>query len=115
MEQIFADGIGRISIIGGIVRLDLVTYSPTETDASGQPRPVITQRVVMGVEGFLRSSEKVIEAVQQLTKAAPARAAAPHPAQPAQPARPAAQPVPPPPPPQPPREPDFTMPKRLFP
>ena len=112
-EQIFCDGIGRIAIIGGVVRLDLFTYSPSETDANGQPRPILSHRIVMGTEGFLRSSEKVVEAVQAISR---------NRAQPQQPARPpgqhqgpqwppqatqsapppqAAQPAPPPPTPQP--------------
>ena len=68
-HQIFSDGIGRISVIGGVVRLDLMTYSATETDAQGQPRAVLSQRVVMGAEGFLRASEKILEAAQQMTRA----------------------------------------------
>ena len=66
-QQIFTDGIGRITVIGGVVRLDLVTYSPNETDAQGRPRQVFTQRVVMGTEAFLRSAEKVRDIVQQLS------------------------------------------------
>ncbi len=66
-QQIFTDGIGRITVIGGVVRLDLVTYSPNETDAQGKPRQVFTQRVVMGTEAFLRSADKVREIVQQLS------------------------------------------------
>jgi hypothetical protein len=84
-QQIFTDGIGRITVIGGVVRLDLVTYSPNETDAQGKPRQVFTQRVVMGAEAFLRSAEKVRDIVQQLS-----HASAPVQPQPAQPA-----PVPP--------------------
>lgn len=67
-QQHFTDGIGRITVIGGIVRLDLVTYSATETDASGNARPVLTQRVLMGVDAFLRSSEKILQTVQAITK-----------------------------------------------
>jgi len=47
----------------------LVTYSPNETDAQGRPRQVFTQRIVMGTDAFLRSSEKILEIVQHLTKA----------------------------------------------
>ena len=65
-EQIFCDGIGRIAIIGGVVRLDLFTFSPSETDANGNPRPVLSHRIVMGTDAFLRSSEKVVEAVQAI-------------------------------------------------
>ena len=74
-QQIFCDGIGRISIIGGIVRLDLMAFSPSETDANGQPRAVLTHRVVMGVDGFLRSSEKVLEIARQIAVQAPPHAA----------------------------------------
>lgn len=93
-QQHFTDGIGRITVIGGIVRLDLVTYSATETDASGNARPVLTQRVLMGVEAFLRSSEKILETVQAITKAQQKRPA-PAPQQPA-PQQPAPQHNPPP-------------------
>jgi hypothetical protein len=89
--QLFTDGIGRITVIGGIVRLDMVTYSPNETDPQGHPRQIFTQRIVMGTEAFLRSSEKVVEIVQQLTGArqpkpapapqAPVQKTAPAPAQ----------------------------------
>jgi len=84
-QQIFTDGIGRITVIGGVVRLDLVTYSPNETDAQGKPRQVFTQRVVMGTEAFLRSAEKVRDIVQQLS----------HPGAHVAPPQPAPQPRPP--------------------
>ena len=101
-EQIFCDGIGRIAVIGGVVRLDLFTYSPSETDANGNPRPVLSHRIVMGTEGFLHSPEKVIEAVQAIQRArqTPSRQSPPQPAQSraqGQPlaASPPVQPVPP--------------------
>jgi hypothetical protein len=98
-QQIFCDGIGRISVIGGVVRLDLFTYSPSETDANGQPRPVLSHRIVMGIEGFVRSSEKVVEAVQQIQRAMPAPQRQPQPApQPPQPVPQAQAPRPPAPP-----------------
>jgi hypothetical protein len=88
--QLFTDGIGRITVIGGVVRLDMVTYSPNDTDAQGRPRQVFTQRIVMGTDAFLRSSEKIVQIVQQLTAAIAAQPKAPP--QPAQSAtqRPAA-------------------------
>jgi hypothetical protein len=95
-QQHFTDGIGRITVIGGNVRLDLVTYSATETDASGNARPVLTQRVLMGVDAFLRSSQKILETVQAITKAQQKRAVpAPQPAQaaPQQPAQQSQQPA----------------------
>ncbi|HET7086183.1 MAG TPA: hypothetical protein VFI23_15510 [Rhizomicrobium sp.] len=61
-QQIFADGIGQVTVIGGAVRLDFVTYSATEKDPKGQPVPVFCQRVVMSLEGFMQSAAKFQEA-----------------------------------------------------
>ncbi len=112
-QQIFCDGIGRIAVIGNTVRLDLVSYSPTESDASGQPRMVLTHRVVMGTDAFLQSAERVLEAARRLTQHAAQQAAqpasAPRPAEQPQPQPQQAQaprpPAPPPPPPEPPKRP----------
>jgi len=68
--QLFSDGVGGITIIGGVVRIDLVTLSPTEKDASGQPKAVFQQQIVMGAEAFLRSTEKMHGAAQALAKLA---------------------------------------------
>ena len=67
-QQTFADGIGRITIIDGIVRLDLIAHSATETDASGQPRPVFTHRIVMGVDQFLRASQKITDTTHAIAQ-----------------------------------------------
>ena len=68
-HQTFADGIGRIAVIDGIVRLDLVTHSPTETGADGKPRAVFSHRIVMGMDQFLRAADKIAETRQLLLKA----------------------------------------------
>jgi hypothetical protein len=67
-DQIFSDGIGAISIIGGTVRIDFVAISPTEKDAKGQPKVAFLQRIVMGTEGFIQAAEKMHGAKQALTK-----------------------------------------------
>src|SRR5689334_21873089 len=67
-QQIFADGIGQVTIIGGVVRLDFVTYSATEKDAKGQPAAVFSQRVVMSLEGFMQSAAKLQEAALAVSK-----------------------------------------------
>jgi hypothetical protein len=69
-DQIFSDGIGQVSIIGGTVRLDFVTLSPTEKDAKGQPTAIFSQRVIMGVDGFMQSAAKIQEAAQAVLKLA---------------------------------------------
>jgi hypothetical protein len=97
-QQTFADGIGRIAIIDGIVRLDLVAHSPTEAGPDGKPRPVFSHRVVMGVDQFLRAAEKIAETVKVIrtanarTAAAPAAAPATAHEPPRDTARPASQP-----------------------
>jgi len=73
--QIFSDGIGSIAIVGGVARIDLVVLSPTEREASGQPKAVFQQQIVMGVEAFLRSTEKMHGAAQALAKLASQQAA----------------------------------------
>lgn len=90
-QQTFADGIGRIAIIDGIVRLDLVAHSATETGADGKPVQAFAHRIVMGVDQFLRAAEKIAE-TRRLIEQHQARTAPQAPAAPqAAPARPAAQ------------------------
>jgi hypothetical protein len=69
-DQVFSDGIGQVSIVGGTVRLDFVVLSPTEKDAKGQPVAVFCQRVVMGIDGFMQSAAKIQEASQAVLKLA---------------------------------------------
>ena len=64
----FADTIGEIAITGSVIRIDLVSLSPTNRDDKGQPRPEFRQRVVMPVEGFMRSFGLMSQVVQQLEK-----------------------------------------------
>lgn len=68
MEQTFSDGIGAIAIVGSTVRLDLVIISPTEKEAGGQPKVVLQQRIVMTLEGFANSAEKIRNAFEALEK-----------------------------------------------
>jgi len=67
-QQVFSDGIGQVSIIGGTARLDFVTFSPTEKDAKGQPIAVFNQRIVMSLDGFMQSAAKMQEAAQAVSK-----------------------------------------------
>jgi hypothetical protein len=69
-QHIFCDGIGSIAVIGGVVRMDLIVYSPTEKDAAGQPKPIFQQQVVMSADAFLRSTEKMQGAAQAFAKLA---------------------------------------------
>lgn len=68
MNQMFFDGLGNITVIGSTVRLDFVTFSPTEMDANGRPKAVPSQRIIMSIEGFARATEKMQETAQALAK-----------------------------------------------
>jgi len=70
-DQVFSDGIGQVTVIGGVVRLDFIAYSPTEKDAKGQPQAVFCQRIIMSADSFLRSAEKIQEAAQAIAKLGP--------------------------------------------
>lgn len=68
MNQVFFDGLGNVTVIGSTVRLDFVTFSPTEMDDQGRPKAVPSQRVIMSIEGFARATEKMQETAQALAK-----------------------------------------------
>lgn len=63
-DHTFVDGIGRIAIIDGIVRVDFFAHSPTEMGPDGKPRLAFAHRIVMGTDQFLRATEKMVETVR---------------------------------------------------
>ena len=67
-DEIFADAVGAAAITGPVVRLDLVSMSPTEKDEKGQPKAAFRQRIVMPVDGFVRSFALMAQLMQQLEK-----------------------------------------------
>lgn len=67
--EVFADGIGEITVSGSTVRIDLVSLSATERDAANNPRPVLRQRIVMTLDGFANSAELVQQVLQGLIEA----------------------------------------------
>lgn len=67
-EEFFSDGVSGITVIGGTVRLDFGTYSPTEQNESGKPSIVFRQRVIMSLEGFMETAGMINEVVQTLAK-----------------------------------------------
>jgi hypothetical protein len=68
-EELFADGIGEITVTGSIVRIDFVSLSNVEKDEKGNPRPVFRQRLIMPVEGFANASDVVQKALNGLVEA----------------------------------------------
>ena len=68
-NELYDDAIGEITVTGGIVRIDLVSLSPTHKDAAGQPVSELRQRLIMSIEGFANSFEVIQKAMHGLIEA----------------------------------------------
>jgi hypothetical protein len=68
-REIFADGVGEITLSGGMVRLDLVSLVGSQNDENNKPRLEAFQRIVMPPDGFLRSFSAMENLVKQLIDA----------------------------------------------
>jgi hypothetical protein len=62
--ELYADCIGHITAGGGVVRVDLVSLSPTERDANNNPKSTFRQRLIFSVQGFANSVEAMQKALQ---------------------------------------------------
>ncbi len=67
--EIYTDGVDEITVGGSIVRVDLVSLSPTERDANNAPKRVFCQRLIFSVESFANSVEVMQNALQGLVDA----------------------------------------------
>jgi len=68
-NEIYSDGISEVTVSGSIVRVDLVSLSPTERDANNVPKKVFRQRLIFSVEAFANSVEVLQKAMQGLIEA----------------------------------------------
>ncbi len=68
-EDIFTDMVGEIRLEGGMVRVDLVSYSGGKHDDEGRPVPFIKGRLVMPPEGFLRTFATLERFIKKLKEA----------------------------------------------
>ena len=68
-KDIFADGIGEITLAGGMVRMDLVNLVGSQKDSEKKPKLEFSQRIVMPPDGFLRSFSAMENLVKQLIEA----------------------------------------------
>lgn len=66
-QELFADSFGNIAVTGTLVRIDLVSLSGQDKD--GKPVFEKTHRVVMPLDGFLRSFSMSEDVIQRLIKA----------------------------------------------
>ncbi|MBI3710575.1 MAG: hypothetical protein HY246_23260 [Proteobacteria bacterium] len=67
--EVFADGIGEISLSGGMVRIDLVSLLGPRQGSNEQAQAIVRQRVIMPPDGFLRAFAAMENLVRQLEKA----------------------------------------------
>jgi hypothetical protein len=67
-NELYSEGIGEVVVTGSVVRLDLLTLSPEQRDEKGQPKLVLRKRVVMPIDGFLRSYAVLAQAMKELEK-----------------------------------------------
>jgi len=68
-RDIYADGIGEITLSGGMVRMDLVTLQGSQSNSEEKPKLEVSQRVIMPPDGFLRSFSAMENLVKQLIEA----------------------------------------------
>ena len=81
-NEIYSDGIGGITVSGSVVRIDLVSLSPTERDATNNPKPVFRQRIIMPVDVFANSAEIIQKVLRGLIDAGAVARSRPAPLQP---------------------------------
>jgi hypothetical protein len=67
--EVYTDGVDEITVGGSIVRVDLVSLSPTERDANNAPQKVFRQRLIFSIEAFANSVEVMQNALQGLVDA----------------------------------------------
>ena len=63
VKELYFDGILRAHLVGGNVKLDMLTLDP---NADGQATGRVRARVVMSLQAFLASKETIDNMVQQL-------------------------------------------------
>lgn len=67
--EIYTDGIDEITVGGSIVRVDIISLSPTERDANNAPKKVFRQRLIFPIEAFANSVEVMQNALEGLVQA----------------------------------------------
>ena len=72
-SELYSDGIGEITVTGTIVRIDLMSLSATERDASNNPKPVFRQRIIMPVDAFANAVDLMQKALGGLVEAGAVR------------------------------------------
>jgi hypothetical protein len=66
-NEIYADGIGQIHFVGGMVRFDFVTLQPGEEGQPPVPSPKV--RIIMPPQGFLAAYNSMQQLIGKLVDA----------------------------------------------
>lgn len=72
-QELYADGIGEITVTGSIVRIDLMSLSATERDEKNTPKAVFRQRIIMPVDAFANAVDLMQKALGGLVEAGAVR------------------------------------------
>jgi hypothetical protein len=66
VDEVFADGLGEITITGSTVRLDLVSLSTTDKNADGTSQLCFKQRIIMPVDAFMNAFDLMQKVAKEL-------------------------------------------------
>ena len=75
IQEIYIDGVGFITFLGGVVRMDLIRVIPSPPTENDKPSPEqpsrakIAQRLILSLQGFLQSVDAMNKLVIQLRDA----------------------------------------------
>lgn len=69
----YSDGVGQVHFLGGMLRLDLVSFKPGEKtdgdDKAANAKPVVVERVVMSPNAFLATFDSFVNMIEKLKQA----------------------------------------------
>ncbi len=85
VPELFVDGIGRVAFTGGTVRIELICASPFDaaTPDASDPPLVPRQRLILPLDGFLRSFGILQNLVNRLAEEGAVKRTEPAPGAPA--------------------------------
>jgi hypothetical protein len=69
IPEVFVDGIGRIGLVEGMIRIELISRSGAETDEQGRPKPEVRQRLIMSLNAFLQGLQAQQSVIAKLQEA----------------------------------------------
>jgi hypothetical protein len=68
-QEIYADGISAVHVTGNLIRIDLMTVQPQLKSDNGKPVVEVNKRLIMPLDGFVRSFAVQEQIMKQLLEA----------------------------------------------